>query len=260
MSRRISVCHLPVDDLALPAMTSACFAIWKARGICTVFTPNAVMLASATREPSLLALLSAADLSAADGDGLLLAAGLTGVPLACGKVAGVELGKALLLEAARRGLGVYLYGGKPRVAERAAAKLSEEIGGLRIVGTCDGYGDEAEAARRIAASGADLILVCLGFPRQEQWIATHGRRLGGILIGLGGSLDVYAGVKRRAPRLFRTLRLEWLWRALREPRRWRAILSAAAFLFRLGLRRLFLCLQRIISKPASHEEESPDRF
>lgn len=256
MVNRKFVCGLPVDDLTLSAMTASCFSLWAAAGRCTVCTPNAVMLAEAAGQPALRELLGSFDRAAADGDGLLLAARLTGVPLACGKVAGVELGKALLLEAAGRGLGVYLYGGKPRVAERAAAKLSEEIGGLRIVGTCDGYGDGAEAARRIAASGADLILVCLGFPRQEQWIATHGRRLGGILVGLGGSLDVYAGIKRRAPRLFRTLRLEWLWRALREPRRWRAILSAAGLLFRLGFQRL----QRPLRKPASHKEKSPDRF
>ena len=236
MFSRISVCGLPVNDLTLPAMTEACFAIWEAKGSCTVYTPNAVMLARAVRDRSLMALLAASDLTAADGDGLLLAARLTGASLTCGKVAGVDFGKALLREAAERGLAVYLYGGEPRVAEAAAERLKEEFPALRIVGTCDGYGDGEEAAARIARSGAELILVCLGFPKQEQWIAAHGRTLGGILVGLGGSLDVYAGRKRRAPRFLRVLRLEWLWRALREPRRWGTVLSAAGFLLGLCFR------------------------
>ena len=236
MKTRQTICGLPVDDLALPAMTEACYTVWERTGSCAVFTPNAAMLASAVRDRGLLALLSACDLSAADGDGLLLAARLCSTPLTCGKVAGVELGKALLYEAARRGIGVYLYGGEPGVAEAAAKRLSEEIPGLRIVGTCHGYGDGEEAAGQIARSGASLTLVCLGFPHQEQWIAAHRGRIGGILAGLGGSLDVYAGRKKRAPRLFRSLRLEWLWRALREPRRFVAVLRVARLLILLALR------------------------
>ncbi len=220
MESRVLVCDLPVNDLTLSAMTEACLGIWETKGRCVVVTPNAVMLARAVREPSLSALLAEADLAAADGDGLLLAARLTGVPLTCGKVAGVELGKAMLREAARQGLGVFLYGGREGVAEAAARRLTRELPALRIVGTCHGYGDGEEAARRIAQSGASLVLVCLGFPKQEQWMATYGRRLCGIFMGLGGSLDVYAGVRKRAPYLLRVLRLEWLWRALREPRRW----------------------------------------
>lgn len=236
MFSRISVCGLPVNDLTLPAMTEACFALWEAKGSCTVYTPNAVMLARAVRDRSLMALLGEADLTAADGDGLLMAARLNGTPLPCGKVAGVELGKALLREAARRGLRVFLYGGRPGVARTAAERLTEELPTLRIVGTCDGYDDGEAAAARIARSRAELILVCLGFPKQEQWIAAHGRALGGIFLGLGGSLDIYAGVQKRAPRLLRTLRLEWLWRTLREPRRWGTVLTAAGFLLALWRR------------------------
>jgi len=236
MFSRVSVCGLPVNDLTLPAMTEACFTVWEAKGSCTVYTPNAVMLARAVRDRSLMALLAASDLTAADGDGLLWAARLTGASLTCGKVAGVDLGKALLREAAERGLAVYLYGGEPRVAEAAAERLKEELPALRIVGTCDGYGDGEEAAARIARSGAELILVCLGFPKQEQWIAAHSGATGGILVGLGGSLDIYAGRKRRAPRFLRVLRLEWLWRVLQEPRRWGTVLTAARFLLGLCMR------------------------
>ena len=238
MDHRTFVCGVPVDDLTCAAMTASCFSLWKATGRCTVCTPNAVMLAGAARKPALRALLGSFDRSVADGDGLLLAARLTGVSLTCGKVAGVELGEALLAEAARRGLGVYLYGGRPGVAEEAAVKLKKKLPTLSVVGTRDGYGDEAEAAAAVARSGASLILVCLGFPKQERWITTYGRRLGGILVGLGGSLDIYAGIKRRAPRLFRVLHLEWLWRIWREPRRARSALVAMGLLFRLLLRRL----------------------
>lgn len=223
MNHRKHIQGIPFDDMSLPQLTQACFAIQQKNGSCAVFTPNALMLAQAAKAPSLRALLSTADVSAVDGDGVLLAAKLTGQSLSCGKTAGIELGKHLLKEAAQRGETVFLYGGKPGVAEKAAERLQKELPTLRIIGTCHGYGSEKEAAARIAASGAVLTLVCLGFPKQERWIATYRSQCGGVLAGLGGSLDIYAGQKSRAPRSFRKHHLEWLWRMAQEPKRARGI-------------------------------------
>ncbi len=219
------VCGVPFSDLPREALVARAFARWKTQGVCTVFTPNATMLAGATADPALRDLLQRADLSVTDGQGVLLAARLTGVPLTAGKTAGVELGLALVAEAARRGLGVALYGGRPGVAEEAARRLRERFPNLSVVLTRHGYGNGEEDATAITASRAALILVGLGFPRQERWIAAHGRACGGILLGLGGGLDLYAGRVKRAPRLWRRLGLEWLYRMLREPRRLKALPS-----------------------------------
>ncbi len=236
MKERKVVCSVPFDDLPMEALAARCRAIWKNKGFCALFTPNAVMLAAASREESLRRLLCAADVSAMDGDGVLWAAERAGIAFRHGKNPGVVLGRQLLAEAARRGEGVFLYGGRPGVAEEAARRLRQEMPRLRIVGLAHGYGDGKTVARRVKESGASLTLVCLGFPKQEQWIAANGATVGGILAGLGGSLDVYAGRVKRAPFLFRRLRLEWLWRCLREPRRFPAVIGTAIWLVGVSCR------------------------
>ena len=230
MKERTIIASIPFDDLSEEELAARCFAVRRAKGCCALFTPNAVMLAAAAEEEALRALLSSSDVSAVDGDGVRLAAARQGIVLRHGKQAGVELGRRLLYEAAARGERVFLYGGMPGVAEAAARRLAEDCPDLRIAGVCHGYRSEKDALRRIRESHATVILVCLGFPKQEEFIAAHKEELGGILAGLGGSLDVYAGRVRRAPLLFRSLRLEWLWRCLREPRRLRGVLMAARWL------------------------------
>ncbi len=229
-SERKIVGAVAFDDLPPDALIGKCRRAWREKGFCALFTPNALMLRAASRDEAIRRLLNTADVSAVDGDGVLLAARRRGVSFRYGKNAGVELGERLLREGSRRGERVFLYGGRPGVAEVAARRLRQEMPRLRIVGLAHGYGDGEEVARRVKESGASLTLVCLGFPKQEQWIAANGATVGGILAGLGGSLDVYAGRVRRAPRLFRRLRLEWLWRCLLEPRRLPAVLKTAVWL------------------------------
>lgn len=125
-----------------------------------------------------------------------------------------------LLAAARR--PVYLVGARPGVAERAAARLRAEHG-VEVAGICDGYTGTARPERLVAAinsSGAEIVLVAMGNPLQEQWILDHREDLGAhLLIGVGALLDFLAGDKPRAPQLIRRVRLEWLYRLCLEPRR-----------------------------------------
>lgn len=194
----------------------------------SVFTPNAEMAARAGRDSRFAALLREADVCVPDGVGISLAARL------CGKgrlprIAGIELGEALLEAAAERGIPVFFYGGGAGVAERAAAHMRARHPSLFVAGCLGGYGDREAAAKRIRDSGAPIVLVCLGAPLQEEFIAAHLSHA--VALGLGGSFDVWAGSVPRAPRLFRLLGLEWLFRVLRQPRRISRLFPAFGFLF-----------------------------
>jgi len=199
-------------------LAEAALSRYETEGSATIVTPNALMLAAICHRPALRQLLAEFDLTAPDGDGVRLAARLCRrkIPLKC---AGIEVGHALVRLAAERGLSLFLCGGRPGVAERAAKRLTDTLPTLRIAGVCDGYQGEAILQERIVASGAVIVFVCLGFPKQEQFIAACRRVYPAVYAALGGSLDVYAGDRRRAPRLFQLLHAEWLWRVLCEPRR-----------------------------------------
>ena len=122
---------------------------------------------------------------------------------------------------AGEGKRLFLLGAKPGVAEQAALNLLAAYPGLIVCGTHDGYfQDSAPVVDEIRASCADVVFVCLGAPKQEFWMAQYGPLTGAkLMVGLGGSLDVFAGVVERAPEGWQRLGLEWLYRLIKEPRR-----------------------------------------
>ncbi len=224
---KVEVCGVEFDSLTLAEAVAA--AEGGAGRACRVVTPNAVMLERCRREPALRELLNTAELVLPDGVGVVRAAERMGRPLR-ERVAGIDFGEALLRRAAERGEPVFLLGGRPGVAERAGERLRERMSGLCICGTADGYfekrGRENEAIlERVRTSGAELLLVCLGFPEQERWMAENLPQLPGVRVaaGLGGSLDVWANDRRRAPKFFQKLGLEWAWRMLADPRKLRQL-------------------------------------
>jgi N-acetylglucosaminyldiphosphoundecaprenol N-acetyl-beta-D-mannosaminyltransferase len=145
------------------------------------------------------------------------------------RVPGVDLADFLLAEAARRGRSAYLLGAAPEVNRAAVEAVRRRYPGLGVAGSHHGYfeaDDESEVVRDIRASGADVLLVAMGSPRQEEWIDAHLTELGvGIAMGVGGTFDVLAGAVRRAPRAVQRLGLEWAWRAVRQPSKVRRVLS-----------------------------------
>jgi len=222
---RITVAGVRVDDLTLGEATE--MALREGQDTCWVVTPNAVMLDACRRDASLCALLNRADLSVADGVGVLWAARRQGTPLR-ERVAGIDFGERVLSRAAEEGMRVFLLGGNVGVAERAAEQLCARYPGLCVCGCCDGYFDcEGEEDRRVTAHirdlRPDLLFVCMGFPRQERWIEAHLHLFPSLrlAVGLGGSLDVWAGAVRRAPRFIACVGLEWAWRMAQEPKRLR---------------------------------------
>jgi N-acetylglucosaminyldiphosphoundecaprenol N-acetyl-beta-D-mannosaminyltransferase len=135
--------------------------------------------------------------------------------------------------AAREGWRLFLLGGAEGVAEEAGRILCERYPGLQIAGTCAGSPapeEEDEIVGRINASDADILFVAYGAPRQDKWIArNHDRLRVGVAMGVGGSLDFVTGAQMRAPRWAQGLGLEWLYRLIREPWRWRRQMALPRF-------------------------------
>lgn len=190
-----------------------------------VFTPNAEIACACAKDGNLLKLINSAELTLPDGVGILIAAKALDVPLK-ERVAGVDFGEKLAELCSGMGKSIYILGGKPGVAESAAEKLKQKYSGLKISGTRDGYFDKSVGGAKpvvsdINKSGANVLYVCLGFPAQEKWAAEHKGELSTVRLVacLGGSVDIYSGNAKRAPKLFIRMKCEWLWRLLKNPSR-----------------------------------------
>jgi N-acetylglucosaminyldiphosphoundecaprenol N-acetyl-beta-D-mannosaminyltransferase len=197
-----------------------------------VVTPNAQHIVLLESDAALRDAYANADLVVADGTSLVFASRLLGEKLR-ERVAGIDLFEQVCAEAAELGLRVFLLGGRPGSAERAAEKLRRKFPGLSVAGTCCpplGFErDEQELqviGDAIRAARPDLVFVALGAPKQESWMHQYGRRLGvPVLIGVGGSFEIVGGLLPRAPRFLQHLGCEWFYRLLLEPRRlWRRYL------------------------------------
>ena len=140
-----------------------------------------------------------------------------------GRVTGVELSAHLIETAVRLGKKVCLFGAKPEVLSKLICKYSHQYPSLDIVGAFDGYvEDKDEVFDKIAELEPDVVLVALGVPAQELLIAKHIHKFSkGIFVGVGGSFDVLSGAKSRAPKIFIKLNLEWLYRIICEPTRFK---------------------------------------
>jgi N-acetylglucosaminyldiphosphoundecaprenol N-acetyl-beta-D-mannosaminyltransferase len=200
-----------------------------------VVTLGTEMVVRARHDARFREIANASALSLCDTIGVLFAARyLHGVPMK-ERVAGVDLIDPLCARLAAEGLSLFLCGGKGDTAARAARVLQERHPALIVAGARDGYfspADDVRVANEIAASGARVLLLGLGSPRQESWIADHlAQAACGVGIGVGGSFDVLAGNVERAPVMWQKLNVEWLYRLLREPTRWRRQLALPKFVW-----------------------------
>lgn len=201
-----------------------------------VFTPNSEIVQLCIDEPSLYEVINSAEVIIPDGIGVVKAAKILKLPIN-ERVPGIELGERII-SLADESLPVFFMGGKPGVAETAAEKLKEKYPALTVCGTHDGYfkkeGEENDAViDEINSSGAKVLFVCLGAPAQEKWIYSYRDRLPGVqlLMGLGGSLDVFSGKVERAPAFFCKTGLEWFYRLLKEPWRIGRMMNLPKFYF-----------------------------
>ena len=200
-----------------------------------IVTANPEIVLRCREDAAYAAAVNGAKLVLADGVGDLCAARILGTPLP-GRVAGADLVPRLLARLAERGGSVFLYGARPGVAQRAGESLQSACPGLRIAGTENGYiSDETALLEALEREKPDLLLLGLGAPRQELWMAENRQRTPAVMIGVGGLLDVFAGDIPRAPKAWQRLGLEWLYRLLREPRRFKRVIRLPKILL-LALR------------------------
>lgn len=228
----ITILGCRLDALDADAATDRILRLAREGAGAQIITLGTEMVVHAQHDERYRDVVNACALSLCDTVGLLAVARSRGAQLR-DRVTGVELIDHLCARAAQEGVPIFLFGGSPGVADRAAQELERRYPGLRIAGTRNGYFAADESSRiasEIKASGADLLFVGMGFPKQEYWLAEHLRETGcGAGIGVGGSFDVISGNVERAPERWRKLGLEWLYRLLKEPHRWRRQLALPHF-------------------------------
>ncbi|MDD2509552.1 MAG: WecB/TagA/CpsF family glycosyltransferase [Syntrophomonas sp.] len=197
-----------------------------------IITVNAEIVYQAQKDKQLQEVINAASLNTPDGIGIVWAARQLGFLLE-ERVTGIDLLDRLCSKAVAKGWRIFFLGAAPGIAEQAARKLLDKYPGLLIAGTGDGYFKEEEEKAVIAeikALSPQILFLGLGAPKQEYFIRRNLKYLDkAVCIGVGGSFDVVAGIKKRAPKLFINLNLEWLYRLLVEPTRFKRQLALPRF-------------------------------
>jgi N-acetylglucosaminyldiphosphoundecaprenol N-acetyl-beta-D-mannosaminyltransferase len=225
---RAEILGTTIDRLDMPQTVARIEDLIERRGFAQHVCVNAAKIIASQDDPEMRGIINRCELVSADGQSVVWASRLLGDALPT-RVAGIDLMQELLALAERRGLGVYILGASPPVLDRACARIRERHPALRLVGARDGYFDESESeavAREVAAARPDILFVAISSPKKEYWLGRYGRDLGvPFVMGVGGSVDVIAGITRRAPRPFQILGLEWAYRLAQEPSRlWRRYL------------------------------------
>jgi N-acetylglucosaminyldiphosphoundecaprenol N-acetyl-beta-D-mannosaminyltransferase len=232
--RRPVVLGCPLDALTLAEAVDAIDAAIVAGGPCRHTAMNAAKLVRLQNDEILAEAVTTSELVTADGQAVVWAGRILGHRLP-ERVTGIDLMAALLERAEQAGYGVYFLGARPDVLEAAVRRIRELHPALRIAGAEHGYfapEEEPGVVERIRSAAPELLFVALETPAKELFLARNHERLGvPFVMGVGGAVDILAGVRRRAPRSFQRLGLEWLYRMAQDPRRMarRYIVGNAAF-------------------------------
>lgn len=233
MRNTVNIMGIPVDNLTMEGAIEKSMGFLLKNSVHTIYTPNSEIMMIAQRDPILKNILNEADLLVADGAGVVLASKILGTKLP-EKVAGFDLVKNIFSASRQKSLSVFLFGSKPGIAEKAGINILQLFPWIKIVGCQSGYFQQNEEDRiieSINSSNADILLVALGAPKQEKWIHKNKHRLNvKICVGVGGTLDVFAGEVKLAPEFFRKNGLEWLYRLYREPKRFVRMLDLPRFI------------------------------
>ena len=228
---RIEILGVGFDNITKEEAVQEAISLLDSGGCHYVVTPNPEIVEICRERDDVARAVNGADLVLPDGIGIIKGAAMLGTPLR-ERVPGIEFAQTLMEQLAKASRSIYFLGGKPGVAVQAAKNLARKYPGLRCAGFRNGYfGDDAPIAEEIRKSGADVVFVCLGAPKQELWMMKNGPATGAkLLCGLGGSLDIFAGTAKRAPDFFCNHGLEWFYRLCKEPWRWKRMMKLPIFL------------------------------
>ncbi|WP_405468740.1 WecB/TagA/CpsF family glycosyltransferase [Streptomyces canus] len=222
MSERRTLFGIELDPLTMDETVERCLEAVRDDRQLEIGVVNAAKLVNMRRDPRLADAVSGCDLVLADGQAVVWAAKVLRAPLP-ERVAGIDLFLRLLAEAESTGISVYFLGAKEEVLEEMLRRVADRFPGLKVAGSRNGYFDDSQQeaiAGDIARSGAQMLFLGMTSPKKEIFTAAHGARTGARVVhGVGGSFDILAGVTKRAPASWQRYGVEWLYRALQEPRR-----------------------------------------
>lgn len=224
MSGKLSILGVKVDRVTRKEALEKFAGFMDKEGQSLIVTPNSEIILNADKDPRLKELINNAAMVIPDGIGLVIASKQLGQPLE-ERVTGIDFAHSALEWCAANDRKVYFLGSKPGIARKAAENMMAEIPGLQIVGARDGYfkaEEEEDVARAIAQTGAEFLCVALGSPKQELFADKYKDILGvKAAVGIGGSLDVWSGTLQRAPEFYCKYGLEWFYRLIQEPSRFK---------------------------------------
>lgn len=228
----VPIYGVPVSKLNMKETVSYLVTVVASRKPHQIITANPIMVMSALENPAYMDIMTSAELVVPDGTGVVWAAERVGNPVK-ERVAGFDLLHELLKTGESYGWRVYLLGSTEEVIRETARRLQMQYPGIVIAGFRDGFfrpdADE-QVVSEIVSAKPDILFVARGADSQEPWIAKYKLQLAvPIMMGVGGSFDVISGKSRRAPILFQKLRMEWFYRLLKEPTRYRRMLALPKF-------------------------------
>lgn len=232
----VNILGVHVNKYTMQEAVQKASSLMETEKLSIIFTPNSEIILYASNNPEFTDVINSADMVIPDGIGVVYGAKILKNPIK-ERVAGYDLVCNLFPIMAEKGQSVYLLGAKPGVAEKAAETLLSKYPGIVIAGIHDGYfKDDEEVIADINKCAPDFLMVCLGFPKQENWIYNNREKLNAKLaIGAGGCLDVFAGTVQRAPEFYCKHGIEWLYRLVKQPTRFVRMLALPKF----GLKVLF---------------------
>ncbi len=232
MNGKINILGVPFDDVNMKEATDKVLEFMAEDEFRLVCTPNPEIVMNAVENKSFMELLNRADMVVADGVGVVWASKYFGKQFE-ERVSGYDLVQSVFEKMKDTEYTAYFFGGAEGVAKKAKDEMEKKYPGLKIVGENNGYFDEEKEKlilKDIMEKKPDFLLVGLGSPKQEKWIYTHRKMLkGSVCIGIGGCFDVMAGNLKRAPKIFIKLKIEWLYRLISQPTRFKRMLKLPEF-------------------------------
>ncbi len=231
MHKTIDFAGIKVDNITLKEALTKVEEFMSSNRPHFIATPNPEIIVTAQEDEELKNIINNADLRIPDGISMLVVSRILQTPLK-ERVSGIELMLKLVEFCSVTHKKIFLLGSKPGVAEEAAANLVKIFPGVQIVGSRDGYfKNDMEIVNQIKAAKPDILFIGLGAGRQEKWLIRHLKTLNiPVSMVIGGSLDIISGRKKRAPKWIQKLYIEWLYRLITEPNRWKRQLALPKFL------------------------------
>lgn len=252
---KVNILGVNVDKVTIPEAADKIYDMLSESRPHWIFTPNSEIIMQAYKNKTFCDILNKADMLTADGIGVVYASKILDNPIS-ERAAGYDIACQVIEKIAHSGHRLYLFGGKEGVAETAKRKLEEKYPFIQIVGTHNGYfkpEQESEIVAEINSANPDIVFVCLGAPAQENWIARNSEKMNAkVFMGIGGSLDVIAGVAERAPEFWCNHGLEWFYRLMKQPSRFMRMMALPKFAITVLLK------GKKFPQPINEHEDEPD--